>query len=384
MKTNSRWSRRAFLQGAGCVSSLGILKGLGVAQQRQPKSMPAGFAYIGSVADSKIHVFQMKGSRWDLRQTIDSQAPSFLAIHPNRQFLYAVNEVAEYRGLPRGTIEAYKIDAADGSLSIINRQSLSLSGTEPRHLAISPDGATMVVAIYGGGAYNVLPIAVDGSVGRPVDILKEVGSGRHPEYQRSAHPHSVLFDESGKYAFSTDQGCNRLNVFALQDGRLVRKHQMQTGAGPGHMAMHGSKLYMLNALHGSITTYFLSSSAKVTASDSYNAKAPSITPGREWSRGSLVVSPSGNFLYSAHTDGLAAWKIDPASGLVSHARTWDDASFQSLRSLMAVPSPQGLIALDHDHDRAIFMEIDAGSGEPGEIMTLADVAKPASLVMKYI
>ena len=87
-----------------------------------------------------------------------SAAPSSLALDASERFLYAVNEVDEYEGLPSGTVEAYAIDAADGTLTFVNRQSLSLSATAPRHAAVSPDGRSLVVAVHGGGAYNVLPL----------------------------------------------------------------------------------------------------------------------------------------------------------------------------------------------------------------------------------
>src|ERR1035437_4093863 len=120
--------------------------------------------------------------------------PSCLTLQPSRKFLYAVNEIDEYQGLPTGTVEAYSIDARDGRLTLLNRQPLSLSATAPRHLAISPDGSKLIVAVHGGGSYNVLPLHTDGSLERVSGILKEVGSGPAQERQHASHPQMVLFD----------------------------------------------------------------------------------------------------------------------------------------------------------------------------------------------
>ena len=90
--------------------------------------------------DEGIAVFDLRGGRWRQLGVVASAAPSSLALDAGERFLYAVNEVDEYEGLPSGTVEAYAIDAADGNLKLVNRQKLSLSATAPRHAAVSPDG----------------------------------------------------------------------------------------------------------------------------------------------------------------------------------------------------------------------------------------------------
>ena len=106
-----------------------------------------------------IEVFQREGRRrWKI-QRVASANPSFLTLDADRNHLFAVNDVDEYEGLPVGTVESYTIETDSGRLALIGRQALSLSAIGPRHLALSPDGRYMVVAVYGGGAYNVLPVA---------------------------------------------------------------------------------------------------------------------------------------------------------------------------------------------------------------------------------
>ncbi|WP_163505296.1 beta-propeller fold lactonase family protein, partial [Escherichia coli] len=71
-------------------------------------------------------------------------------------FLYAINELEVYEGRPSGSAESYAIDPRDGKLTLLNRQPLSLSGTNPAHVVVSPDGKHLCVSIYSGGAYNLL------------------------------------------------------------------------------------------------------------------------------------------------------------------------------------------------------------------------------------
>ena len=46
--------------------------------------------------------------------------PSFVAVHPNRRFLYAVNEITTYKGQNSGAVSAFAIDRETGKLSLLN------------------------------------------------------------------------------------------------------------------------------------------------------------------------------------------------------------------------------------------------------------------------
>ena len=91
----------------------------------------------------------------------------------------------------------------------------------------------MVVAIYGGGAYNVLLVDADGQIGHVTQVLKEIGCGPDPKMQATAHPHSVVFHPSGKFVVATDFGCDRINVFSFRAGRMTKIKQIGAPAGSG-------------------------------------------------------------------------------------------------------------------------------------------------------
>ena len=172
-------------------------------------------------------------------QQVASANPSFLALDHGRNFLYAVNEIDEYEGLPAGSVESYALASGAGRIELISRQPLSLSAIRPKRLALSPDGGSMVVAVYGGGAYNVLPIDDGGRIGPVRQILKEIGSGPHPKKQATAHPHSVVFHPGGRFVITTDFGTDRINVFSFEGGRLNRVQQLAAapGSGPGDVSL---------------------------------------------------------------------------------------------------------------------------------------------------
>ena len=60
--------------------------------------------------------------------------PSWLALHPNGRFLYAVNEVQTYEGPNSGGVSAFSIDRATGKLTFLN----GLPGADPCYIVDDP------------------------------------------------------------------------------------------------------------------------------------------------------------------------------------------------------------------------------------------------------
>ena len=59
--------------------------------------------------------------------------PSFLTIDPSRRFLYAVNEVQEYKEASSGAVSAFAIDHQTGKLSLLNQ--VASRGADPCYIA---------------------------------------------------------------------------------------------------------------------------------------------------------------------------------------------------------------------------------------------------------
>ena len=101
--------------------------------------------------------------------------PSFLALHPNGRFLYAVNELDEFHGEKAGSVTAFAIDAATGRLSQLGEA--STKGTGPCHLSLDRTGRHLFVANYGGGSVAVLPVREDGTLGAATSFVQHTGHG---------------------------------------------------------------------------------------------------------------------------------------------------------------------------------------------------------------
>ena len=315
-------SRRGFVRAAG-ITALTARAALLQAKLHQavessvPSLRPNRFAFVGVMgATPGVHVYAIDGETWRLRQMVSSEAPISLALHPSGRSLYVLNEVSSYRGLPRGSVEAYGMDSETGQLNLLGREGLSLSATMPRHLAVAPDGETVVVAVHGGGAYNRLPILADGCLGRVDGIVKETGCGPVAEYQETAHPQTVLFDTTGKRVIAADLGCDKVSVLSMEDSlEVFARHDMPAGSGPQHLALHpaGHLLYVAHALDGSVAGF------------AYDADAGKIMHQVWQARGeyanALAMHPAGDFLYTAGGGVVTAWRIEPATGTLRNLQS---------------------------------------------------------------
>ena len=297
------WTRREFVRGAAGLVAMGRVPG-GTPQLR--------IAYVAS-GRGYLEVFSVVGDNWMLLQRMPVRAPACLLFSNDQRTLYVSNEVDEYEGLPRGTVEAFGVDDQDGRLTQLGHTALSLSATRPRHMALSPDGKMLAVAAYGGGLYNLLPVAGDGSLGPPSGIFKAAGCGAHP-LQSSAHPHTLCFDVSGRSLLTTDFGSDRVTTFSVEHGRLVRQSQRFTGegSGVGDCALHpaGSVLYAQLQLENTLACYRVDPSTRDAGEAIQHLSFASLC--------TFALHRSGRVLYTVHEkpNELRLWHIDRNGRLV--------------------------------------------------------------------
>ena len=113
--------------------------------------------YLGTYTDSAsqgIYHCQLDladGTLSPVALAAKTSSPSFLAIHPNKKYMYAVNE-------SEATISAFAIDSHTGNLTFLNRQ--PSQGDAPCHLVVDSTGKYVLAANYTGGSCICLPIAI--------------------------------------------------------------------------------------------------------------------------------------------------------------------------------------------------------------------------------
>ena len=355
-------NRRRFLQMVGSASLFRAARPGWASLIAVPRR--SRFVYIGA-ADG-VHVYSIGADRRFIhQQTIASAHP--VAMASNGGHLYVANGVFEYGRLPRGSVEAYAISAATGRLELENRVPLSLSGILPRDLAVAPDGRSVVVAVHGGGAYNVLSLREDGRLGRVSGIFKETGSGPHV-LQSAAHPSAVIFDAAGR-VLTADEGSDKLSVFSLSDGQLTAtgRWEVSAGSGPSRIVLHpdGSRLYVANALNGTVSSFAYEGGIL--------DHRQIISMGSEVA--ALAMHPSGETLYTAHGDGVRVWKI-AADGRMEALPGVEGIQVSRLH---VMPDGKSLLALSHD--AVLGMKINESGRVLAGPANLASLSRPVSIAV---
>ena len=179
-------------------------------------------------------------------------SPSFLAQHPTLPVLYAVNE------LDQGTVSAFSV-ASDCSL--IPLATRPTGGSDPCHLAVTPDGRHLVVANYSSGSVSVHPLDADGAPGDRSDLLTLSGKGPDAERQAGPHAHQVMPERNGADVLISDLGSDRVWRSRLDPntGRLGLADvavEASPGTGPRHLLQSADgALLLVGELSGNLTWF---------------------------------------------------------------------------------------------------------------------------------
>lgn len=222
-------------------------------------------------------------------------SPSFLAIHQNGRFLYAVNEAGS------GAVTAFSIDPQTRKLTKLNDQ--PSGGGGPCHINVDREGKNVLIANYGGGSVAVFPIAGDGGLKAASSFVQHTGSSVNPNRQKEPHGHSINLDMSGKFAFAADLGTDKIYVYKFDSaGGKLTEHgfaALKAGSGPRHSALtkDGKRLYVINELFQTVTGFNHDGHGKLSEFQTIST-VPQETPGN--STAEIVIHPSGKFVYGSN------------------------------------------------------------------------------------
>ena len=254
MSPTPTWTRRNFVSTLGLTGAAAALEphlSASLTPAARPTKVAPHLAFVGHSSkdgESHIQTYRVENNIWHPveQHRLPAKAPHALATHPKLAVLYVAHSVETHGNLPRGGVSAYAIKA-DGRHTLLSREPLALSATNPNHLAISPDGKTLLATSSSGGSYNFFSLTSDGCIQPTPYPLKQTGSGPHP-LQATARPHSAAFARSGA-AYATDFGADRLNHIAINNGvpTIASRLSFDPGSGPAHIAIHPSGKFLMVA-----------------------------------------------------------------------------------------------------------------------------------------
>jgi 6-phosphogluconolactonase len=330
--------------------------------------------YVGTYTGSKskgIYLFHLDMATGKLTPAgiaAECANPSFLALHPNGRFLYAVNEVSDFDTANSGATTAFAIDRETGKLTLLNQQ--SAKGAGPCHLTVDPSGKNILVANYGGGSVAVLPIQPDGRLGEATAFVQHQGSSVNPGRQKEPHAHSINVDAANRFAFAADLGLDKVLVYRFdpQKGTLAPNDPpaaaVAPGAGPRHFAFHpdGRRAYVLNEIDSTVTAFDYDAKTGTLKTLQTLPTLPTGFQGNN-STAEVVVHPSGKFLYCSNRghDSIAIFTIDAQSGRLT-AAGHQPTGGKTPRNFNVDPTGAYLLAANQDSDSIAVFRIDPITG----------------------
>jgi len=299
--------------------------------------------------------------------------PSFLAIDPSRRFLYAVNEVPNYKGASSGAVSAFAIDLQSsdrqtGKLSLLNQ--VASRGADPCYIAFDKTGKYALVANYTGGSVAVFPVQADGHIGESSAFVQHQGSSVNKERQEGPHAHWIETTSDNRFAIAVDLGLDELLVyrFDAKTGSLTANDpsyaKLDPGAGPRHLAFHpnGKFAYVVNELQSSITTFTYDGSRGVLQKLTTVSTLPKGFSGSN-DTAEIKVHPSGKFLFASNRghNSIAVFSIDSHTGaltLVDHVPTQGETP----RNFEIDPTGKLLFVANQDTDNVVVFRINPNDG----------------------
>jgi len=310
----------------------------------------------------------------------EAKNPSFLGIHPNGKFLYAVSEANG-----AGSVSAYAIDTEAGDLKFLNER--PSGGAGPCHVSIDHAGRNLLVANYGSGSASVIPIKLDGRLGEPTGFVQHEGSSVNPERQKGPHAHSINVSPDNRFAFVADLGIDKIMIYRLdvEKGTVITNSppfaKVKPGAGPRHFAFHPNEkyAYVINELDCTVTAfaYDLASGALTEIQT-----ITTLPKGFDVSNtcAEVCVHPSGKFLYGSNRghDSIVVYRVDLSNGTLTFVEH-KTADIKTPRNFNIDPTGKFCLVANQSSDSVVVFRIDQETGALEPTGHKISVAKPVCI-----
>lgn len=332
-----------------------------------------------------VYVYEMNKETGALRYLATSEAlisPSYLAVHENGKWVYAVNEfnggADEF-----ASITALQYNPEDHSLSYLNE--VGSMGQYPCYVSIDNTGKFVMAANYVGGSVALFPINEEGMLENYTSYKKHEGSSSHPR-QDAAHAHQIIQHPTQDWVIAVDLGADRTYEYELDTlsqtlnyvGDYPNSPRM---SGPRHLAFHPTLeiAYMLNELIGTVEVYRTADSVRMRRTTQMISTQEE-GDNREPASAAIKVHPNGKFLYASNRGELneiVAFSIDENGGLSLVGR--QSTMGLTPRDFEIDPSGRFLLAANQDSGTIVTFAIDQETGNLSETGFVAEVPTPVCL-----
>jgi 6-phosphogluconolactonase len=247
-----------------------------------------------------------------------AKGPSYLALSPNREFLYSIDKTVSDPDAGHMTVTSFQVDGKN-RLKVINSQ--SSMGAGPCHVSLTENGDYLFTANYSTGNIAAFPIGKDGSIQQASSVVQSSGTGPVENRQAGPHTHYVTLDLPGNFLLSPDLGSDKVLIYRFDhdNGVLIPNPeqpflQLEPGSGPRHLALHPTRdlVFVVNELNPSVTSCrYDETTGKLTGLHSVSTERSSLK-GIKYSA-AIRVHPDGKYIYAStrgENSSLTAFELE--------------------------------------------------------------------------
>ncbi len=364
----------------GLTAAAGGLGAMAEAETKQKRQR----VFVASGAKAGIVAFD-----WDAEHALLSlvgpaaeiQTVDWVALSPDKKYLYAVAEVDSFNGRATGEVASFALK--NGKLTPLSARNSASKGT--CHLAVDATGTVLVAADYGGGSAASFQIK-DGVISELVWSEHYTGHGPNLERQKEAHAHFISYSPDNRFVYVNDLGGDVIHIYKLDvaSAKLTGagEYKARPGAGPRTLHFHpnGKVAYSVNELDSTVDVLeWHKADGSLTLIDRVEI-LPAGDTGPKWGCDS-VITRDGRFVYVAHrgSDFILSLKADPETGkLTPMERT--PAGGKIPRSFVLDPTENWVLVANQNSDYVSIFERDTKTGRIQKVGRNFAVATPMGIV----
>jgi 6-phosphogluconolactonase len=345
--------------------------------------------YIGTYTSPQtksqgIYVFRFDTSTGKLTAgglAAEAVSPSFVNLHPNGKYLYAVAETNNTGGQRGGAVSAFAVDHATGKLKLLN--TVSSRGAGPCYVRTDLKGKVLFVANYGSGSVAAMPIKEDGSLGEAVGFAQHTGTGGDPRRQKGPHAHSINPSPDNKYAMAADLGLDKILIYKFDEKADLTPNDppfasVPPASGPRHFTFHpkGRFAYAINEMGNTVSAFSYDSSRGALHPIETVGTLPKDFTGTSYTA-EVLAHPSGKWLYGSNRghDSISLFNIDPQKGTLTLVEQTPTGG-KTPRNFGIDPTGSYIIAANQASNNLVVFRIDQKTGKLTPTGETADVGGP--------
>jgi 6-phosphogluconolactonase len=307
--------------------------------------------YSGRIYQSSLNLGS--GTFGTISQAVATTDPSFVALAPNRAFLYSVNENP-------ATVSAFSVNATNGTLKFLNQ--MPSNGGAPAHIVVDSSAKNVIVANYNGGSVTVFPILTNGRLGTATSHIQHPGT--------APHAHCVTLDAANHFAFVCDKGLDQVRsyVFDPAAGTLTTNTILITsvaaGSGPRHMSFDPQykRAYVICETASTIIGFnYDATNGTLAAFQTVSTLPPGGFSGNTTAE--IAVHPSGKFVYGSNRgyNTIVVYTVDPVDGTLTPVQ--QQTTGATPRNFAIDPTGAFCIVAGQDSGDIRLYTIDTASGQ---------------------